>query len=108
LAEHAIDVEIRWLEQRIKSGRYLVGNCFTVADITAASLLAPLTCPDQHPIYGHPLFRQKMASSAVRWADSPALQWVRDMYNSHRGEIWRGMAVVPPLLADGTVVATGS
>ena len=87
-AEKKIDAEIRWLEERLKSGRYLVGDRFTVADITAAALLAPLACPPEHPIYGTKEFREKMAGPAQQWADSPALQWVRDMYRDHRGKIW--------------------
>ncbi|WP_430462142.1 glutathione S-transferase family protein [Thalassolituus sp. LLYu03] len=98
IAEQAIDLEIRWLEQRILSGRYLVGNRFSLADIAAAALLAPLACPVQHPIYGHPLFREKMAIAAGKWEHSPALQWVRDLYASHRGVVWQSMGEVPALL----------
>ncbi|MDF1782326.1 MAG: glutathione S-transferase family protein [Alcanivoracaceae bacterium] len=91
IAQKRIDAEIKWLEGRIKQGRYLVGNNLTVADITAASLLAPLACPPEHPIYGTVEFREKMAGAAQIWANSPALQWVRDLYAEHRGQIWKVM-----------------
>ena len=91
IAEQRIDAEIKWLEARIKQGRYLVGDSLTIADITAASLLAPLACPEEHPIYGTSEFREKMAGVAKLWADSPALQWVRDIYAAHRGQIWQAM-----------------
>ncbi len=88
-AEQKIDQEIKWLEQRLSDGRqFLVGDSFTVADITAASLLAPLACPSEHPIYGTQDFREKIAGSAKKWAASPALEWVRSMYTDNRGEIW--------------------
>jgi glutathione S-transferase len=87
-AEQKIDAEIRWLEEELKKGRYLVGDRLTVADITAASLLAPLACPVEHPIYGTKEFREKMAGPAQKWADSPALEWVRNLYRDHRGKIW--------------------
>ena len=107
-AEQLIDAEIRWLEQRLqqlkkgqqekgqkekqgrqsKKCRYLVGDAFSFADIAAASILAPLACPREHPIYGEAEFRAKMAGPAQQWADSPALQWVRDIYAEHRGKVW--------------------
>lgn len=96
-ARHQIDVEIQWLNAQLVDRRYLLGDRFTFADIAAASILAPLACPTEHPIYGHPEFRAKMASAASQWADSPALQWVRDMYALHRGPVWARMTV-PPLL----------
>ena len=88
-AEQKIDQEIKWLEQRLSDGRqFLVGDRLTVADITAASLLAPLACPDEHPIYGRKDFREKIAGSASKWAGSPALEWVKKMYSQQRGQIW--------------------
>lgn len=98
-AEQLIDAEIRWLEQRLqqleleqgeqeRKFRYLVGDAFSFADIAAASILAPLACPREHPIYGEAEFRAKMAGPAQQWADSPALQWVRDIYAEHRGKVW--------------------
>lgn len=88
-AEQKIDQEIKWLEQRLSDGReFLVGDTLTVADITAASLLAPLACPSEHPIYSTQDFREKISGSAKKWAASPALEWVRTMYTQHRGVIW--------------------
>lgn len=87
-AEKKIDAAIKWLEQEITDKRYLVGDQLSIADITAASLLAPLACPPEHPIYGSEDFRTKMAAPAKAWADSPAMQWVRDIYRDHRGTIW--------------------
>jgi len=91
IAETKIDAQIKWLESRIQLGFYLVGDSLTVADITAASILAPLACPAEHPIYGTHEFRTKMASAAKIWADSPALDWVREVYAKHRGEVWEVM-----------------
>ena len=88
-AEQKIDQEIKWLEQRLSDGRqFLVGDSFTIADITAASLLAPIACPSEHPIYGTQDFREKISGSAKKWAASPALEWVRVMYAQQRGVIW--------------------
>lgn len=92
-AEKRIDAALTWLETRLADGHdYLVGTQFTVADITAASLLAPMACPAEHPVYGEPSFRDKMAPRQALWQNRPGLAWVRDMYKRHRGAVW----AVPP------------
>jgi glutathione S-transferase len=88
-AEQRIDEAMKWLEARLASGHtYLVGDQLTVADITAASLLAPMACPLEHPVYGEPSFRNKMASTQAIWRDRPGLAWVRQIYAQHRGPVW--------------------
>jgi glutathione S-transferase len=64
---------------------YLVGSSFTVADLTAAALVAPVVAPEQYPYpqpqRGHPLFgpvREAIAQSGM-------LDWARDIYARHRG-----------------------
>ncbi|GAA3957387.1 glutathione S-transferase family protein [Allohahella marinimesophila] len=87
-ARKRIGDEITWLEQRLDEGHaFLAGDRFTVADITAASLLAPLACPDEHPVYREPQYKSTMGDAIEAWRDSTALQWVRDLYKQHRGEI---------------------
>lgn len=88
-AEQRIDTALRWLEDQIAQGRtHLVGDQLTVADITAASLLAPMACPLEHPVYGAPSFRSKMLPTQALWRDRPGLAWVRQMYARHRGPVW--------------------
>lgn len=70
------------VEAELGSGDYLVGDGFSVADLTAASLLFPLAWPDQLQ-YGLPQpsrweFRDRMA-------ERRALRWVRETYRRHRG-----------------------
>ena len=38
-------------QQVSSSGNYLVGNCFSVADLTFAALASPVLRPENHPIY---------------------------------------------------------
>jgi glutathione S-transferase len=64
---------------------YLVGDWFTVADLTAAALVAPVVAPEQFPYpqpqRGHPLLepvRQVLAESGL-------LEWTLRMYVWHRG-----------------------
>ncbi len=72
------------LEAEVGPSGYLVGDSFTVADLTAASLFYPLVQPPQFPYpsvnripeAGH----EFVASLAVR----PGARWVAEMYDRHR------------------------
>ncbi len=63
---------------------YLVGDAFTIADLTAAALLMPAIEPP-----GGPSVPQPRAAEAenwlARWADHPGAEWVREIYRRHRG-----------------------
>ena len=66
---------------------YLVGESFTVADLTAASILAPIVMPPEFPyIELHP---DERTAQSRRFRDSlkdrPGFKWVEDMYARHRG-----------------------
>lgn len=81
-----------WLDAQLADGRrFLVGNAFTVADITAASLLAPLACPAQHPVYGDPAYQVGMRAALQEWEGRPAIAWVRQLYASQRGAMKGGV-----------------
>lgn len=89
-AEQRLDEALRLLEAQLADGRtHLVGNRLTVADITAAALLAPLACPPEHAVYGAPSYIEKMALGGSTWQDRPGLVWVRKLYAQHRGPFWK-------------------
>jgi glutathione S-transferase len=90
-SQRIVDRTIGELDRAAESGkRFLVGDTLSVADITAAALLAPLACPEEHPIYSRRDYRQQMASVLAPWRDRPGLAWVRELY---RG---RGLAAAQP------------
>jgi glutathione S-transferase len=64
---------------------YLVGDRFTVADLTAAALVAPIVAPEQFPYpqpqRDHPLFAE--LRDALR--DAGFLDWAKEIYARHRG-----------------------
>ncbi|MBL6692221.1 MAG: glutathione S-transferase family protein [Pseudomonadales bacterium] len=63
---------------------YLVGNMFTAADLTAASLLATLINPD-HPDMAKP--EPVLASFQLlldRYCDHPTMTWVARLYKEKR------------------------
>ncbi|HSW12512.1 MAG TPA: glutathione S-transferase [Solimonas sp.] len=80
-----VDDSADFIAGRIKGGRpYLVGECLSIADITACALLAPLACPEQHPMFGSAGYRRTMRMRVVRWDDHPAFDWVRATYARER------------------------
>lgn len=64
---------------------YLVGRRFSVADLTAASLLMLTTYPPeiQPPLPESP--SKTFRAWVARWADHPGTAWVREMFKRHRG-----------------------
>ena len=65
---------------------YLVGDAFSVADLTAAALLSPVLMPAEFP---YPLVTP-LPPSAARYRASlethPAFQWAAGIYRKHRGQ----------------------
>jgi glutathione S-transferase len=67
-------------------GDYLVGETFTVADLTAAGLIAPLVAPEQFPYpqpqRGHP----RLSPLREALARAGMLEWTQMIYARHRGQ----------------------
>ena len=79
----AIAAALDRIEAERGDGDYLVGQSFTVADLTAAALLYPLAWPDEYQ-YDLP------DRPPSRFLDSvqghPAVEWIRRIWRRHRGE----------------------
>jgi glutathione S-transferase len=86
-SREVVRAAFRKMEAEAGPGGYLVGDSFTVADLTAASILGLIVVPPEFPyIKLHPderasRFREFRASLK----DSPGFKWVEDMYARHRG-----------------------
>ncbi len=72
------------LEAELGDGEYLVGDDFSVADLTAASLFYPLAQPEEGPISpdqpsakGFERFREPLE-------ERHGIKWVREMFRRHR------------------------
>jgi len=84
------------IEQERQGRRYLVGEAFTVADLTAAAMLSPLLQPPeiQYPVRVElPPYLQDYRTALLR---HPAARWAAEIYRLHRGH----SAEVPPRSAD--------
>ena len=72
------------LEAELGDGDYLVGESFTVADLTAASLFYPLVTPEEGPLPSD----QESAAGFERFRaplkERRGYQWVAEMFRRHR------------------------
>lgn len=83
-SRRSVETALASLGDAIGPSGYLVGDRFTVADLTAAALLAPLVRPPEFP-YALPPLVPPLAAWRATLADSSAFRWVEDMYRRHRG-----------------------
>jgi glutathione S-transferase len=75
------------LEADVGPSGYLVGESFSVADLTAASILAPIVMPPEFPYIK--LRPEERTAQSRHFRDSlkdrPGFRWVEDVYARHRG-----------------------
>ena len=80
-----VDTELDWLNSLLADGReYLAGDSFSRADLTAASLLAPLVVPPEHPLKAPIILPPLLQQDVQQWEQGKILNWVRKMYAEHR------------------------
>jgi glutathione S-transferase len=86
------------ISRELQPSGYLVGDAFSVADLTAAALLAPLLQPAelQYPLaVTLPDSLQQYRDGVMR---HPAAPWALEMYRRHRGssaEVRHAKTVAP-------------
>ena len=83
--ESPVGEELDRLEGELQPSGYLVGDRFSVADLAAAALLAPLVFPPEWP---YPLpgpLPARAAALSDAFAARRGVRWVREMYRRHRG-----------------------
>lgn len=68
-------------------GEFLVGDAFSVADLTAASLFAPVVQPPEGPVVPPPPAAHAAYMESLR--DRPGVRWVQDTFARHRGNARR-------------------
>ena len=75
----------RMLADETRDGPYLVGEQFTVADLTLAALVSPAVAPEQYP-YPQPQRTHPGFARLRRALDESGIgAWTRTMYARHRG-----------------------
>ena len=73
------------IEAELQPSGYLVGEHFSVADLTAAALLSPLHAAPEYPYAFPGPLPEPAASFRASVAHRRALAWACDMYRRHRG-----------------------
>jgi glutathione S-transferase len=73
------------VESELQPSGYLVGDRFTVADLTAAALLFPLVRPPEAPYVIEATLPERFASFRDEMSSHPGYKWVEEMYRRHRG-----------------------
>ena len=72
------------LEQELDGKQYLVGDSFSVADLTAAALFYPLAIPDEYPYQFSPLAKQVIQELTEPFQQSKIISWITQIYRLHR------------------------
>jgi glutathione S-transferase len=72
------------LEAELGDGDYLVGEDFSVADLTAASLFYPLAQPEEGPIKPDAPSARGFEEFREPLVERRGLQWVKQMFHRHR------------------------
>ncbi|MCW8933216.1 MAG: glutathione S-transferase family protein [Gammaproteobacteria bacterium] len=83
-AKHEFDVAVCELENRLKQRQYLLGEQFTRADLSVASMLSLLVMPPEHPFPWQEIPDQQTKTFFETFQDHPVSDWVRKMYRDHR------------------------
>jgi len=78
-------IEAGWdrIEAELGDREYLVGDGFSVADLTAAAICYPLVRPAEGPQL-LPDYPPPLEEYRLSFADRPAYRWVEEMFSRHR------------------------
>lgn len=83
-ARHTVLTALDRLESELGESEYLVGERFTVADLTAAALFYPLVLPPEGPLHMDP--PAALAEIRDSLADRRGYRWVETMFARHRAK----------------------
>jgi glutathione S-transferase len=81
------------LDAELGSDEYLVGNSFTVADLTAAALFYPLVVPEGGPLPTDEPGPKGLEEFRAPLKERPGYSWVETMYERHRSPAIAAIAV---------------
>ncbi len=84
LAREKIVAALDQLETELGSNEFLVGDSFSVADLTAAALFFPLVLPAEGPVPGDEPAPAGIESFRAPLQERPGYRWVEQTFRHHR------------------------
>jgi glutathione S-transferase len=84
LAREKVVAALDRLEAELGSNEFLVGDSFSVADLTAAALFFPLVLPDEGPVPTDEPPPAGIASFRAPLEERPAYRWIEATFRKHR------------------------
>lgn len=75
---------LEFVASEVGESGYLVGDQFTIADLTASSLLAPAVMPASSPMALPEPRPQRLREWLASWSDHAGANWVRERYRLDR------------------------
>lgn len=82
--ERRFDAIFQQLDARVQRAPYLDGDRFSLTDLTAAALLAPLCRPPGHRVQWPAELPPDLRDFEARYSGSRLWRWVHEMYRLHR------------------------
>jgi glutathione S-transferase len=73
------------IEAEVQPSGYLVGDRFTVADLTAAALTYPIVRPPEAPHRFEGDYPPRVERAREELSARPSFRWVEEIYRKHRG-----------------------
>lgn len=73
------------IKAEIQPDGFLVGNAFSVADMTAAAMLSVLILPPEFPCLPSRALPRSVKELQDAYCNHPAARWAYDMYRDYRG-----------------------
>ena len=83
-ARREFDVAMQEIENTLKQNKYLVGDQFTRADLSVASMLSLLVMPPEHPFPWREIPDPQAKAFYDEYQDHPVTEWVAAIYREHR------------------------
>ena len=83
-AKREFDVAMTEIEKMLRLKQYLVGEQFTRADLTVASMLSLLVMPTEHPFPWKEIPDPQARAFYDKYRDHPVTEWVTKIYRDHR------------------------
>lgn len=83
-ARREFDAAMCEIESKLKQKQYLVGEQFTRADMSVASMLSLLVMPTEHPFPWKEIPDPQTRAFYDEYRDHPVTEWVTRIYRDHR------------------------